>query len=111
MAYLYEVCNANGGKCLLSIDEIITNMYPKVDLTPEVVQEIVKNLAFDDYIEVVNSDKKGESVYCIALTEHGQAFIRENNNTKRNTRMLIIRTVLLAVLSFVVGVILKAIFS
>jgi DNA-binding MarR family transcriptional regulator len=111
MSYLYDVCIANGGKCLLSIEEIINNLYSKVDLTEDKVQEIVKNLAFDDYIEVVDSDKKGERVYCITLTEHGQAFVRENNNTKRNTRMLIIRTVLLAVLSFVVGVILKAIFS
>ncbi len=111
MSYLYEACTTNGGKCLLSIEDIMSNMYSKVDLTPDAVEEIVKNLAFDDYIEVVHSDKKGEIVYCITLTEHGQAFVRENNNSRRNTRMLIIRTVLLAVLSFVVGVVLKAIFS
>jgi len=111
MNYIYEKCSANGGKCLLTVGDIITNLYSKVDLTEEVVEDIMQNLVFDNYIELIKSDKKGESVYCISLTDHGNAFAREKSNNNRNTRMLVIRTVLLAVLSFAVGLILKAIFS
>ena len=111
MSYLYKTCVANGGKCLVSSADIINNVYSRVDITEDVVEDILKNLVYDNYIEVINSDKKGEKVYCISLTEHGNGFARENSNTKRNTRMLIIRTVLLAVLSFAVGMILKVLFS
>jgi len=51
MNYIYEKCSANGGKCLLTVGDIITNLYSKVDLTEEVVEDIMQNLVFDNYIE------------------------------------------------------------
>ena len=111
MQFLFDSCNANGGTCLLSAKDIANNVYSKIDLSEYEVDEVVKNLIFDNYIDVVYSDKKGQTIYCIKLTEQGQAFARERHNTKVKASVLIIRTVLLAILSFVVGIILKAIFS
>ena len=68
-------------------------------------------LSQENYISVVNSDKNGKLVYCISVLVKGKAFIREQENAKKNLTIMIVRTVALAVLSFVVGIILKAIFS
>ncbi len=111
MQYLFDTCGANGGKCLVSAKDISTSIYSKIDLNEHEIDEVIKNLTLDNYIDVIYSDKKGQTIYCVTLKELGQAFAREKRNSKINTSVLIIRTVLLAVLSFVVGIILKAIFS
>lgn len=111
MQFLFDSCNNNGGTCLLSAKDITTNVYAKLDLSEYEVDDIIKNLVFDNYIDVVYSDKKGQMIYCVKLTEQGQAFAREKHNTKVKASVLIIRTVLLAILSFVVGLILKALFT
>ena len=111
MQYLFDTCMSNGDKCLLSAKEISVAVYSKVDWTEYEVDQIINNLALDEYLNVIHSDKKGQTVYCISLAEKGKAFARERHNSKVTTNMLILRTVLLAVLSFVIGLILKAIFT
>ena len=112
MQYLFNTCKSlEDGKCLLSAKDIATKVYSKADLTEFEIDEMIKNLVLENYIEVLYSDKKGQTVYLITLTEKGHAFDREKRNTKIKTSVLIVRTVLLAILSFVVGLILKAIFT
>ena len=111
MQYLFDTCMSNDNKCLLSAKDISVAVYSKVDMTEYEVDEIIKNLSLDEYIDVIYSDKKGQTVYCISLDEKGKAFAREKHNNKVTINMLILRTVLLAILSFVVGLILKAIFT
>lgn len=111
MQFLFETCKNNDGKCLLSARDIATNVFAKTELTDFEVADIINNLKLDEYIDVIYSDKKGQEVYLVSLKEKGEGFLREKQNTKSTTRMLIIRTVLLAILSFVVGLVLKAIFS
>ena len=111
MQLLFDCCNNNGGKCLMSAKDIAGKVYSRIDLTEFEIDEIVKNLIMDDYIDVIYSNKKGQIVYCITLKSKGVAFKREKHNSKVNITMLVVRTILLAVLSFVVGVVLKKIFS
>ena len=51
-----------------------------------------------------------EAIYCINICSKGKSFTREEHNIKKSWTTAVVRTVLLAILSFVVGLILKAIF-
>ena len=75
------------------------------------VDEIMSSLQKDNYIDYVSSDSKKGTVYCISLKTKGQLFKKDLQKEKKQNKMLIFRTIILAVLSFFVGIILKAIFS
>ena len=111
MQYLFDSSINNGGKCLVTAQDVSQNVNYKKQIQEGEVDESIKNLVLDGYVDVVYSDKKGQTVYCVTLLEKGQAFVREQQNTKKNITILVVRTVLLAVLSFIVGLVLKAIFT
>ena len=110
MNFIYSKCQ-NSETVLISPTDIATACLDKFDLTAIEIDQILNGLMLDNYIDVVNSDKKGKLVYCITLKQKGASYKRDLDQKKKTTIMLITRTVLLAILSFTVGVILKAIFS
>lgn len=110
MDFVYSKCE-NQESVLISPTDIATACMDKYDLTNVEIEQILNGLSLDNYIDVINSDKKGKLVYCISLKQKGISYKRDNEQRKKNVAMLITRTVLLAILSFIVGVILKAIFS
>lgn len=110
MNFIYSKCE-NTETALISPNDIATACLDKYDLTAIEIEEILNGLMLDNYIDVVNSDKKGKLVYCITLKQKGASYKRDIEQKKKTSAMLITRTILLAILSFVVGVILKAIFQ
>ncbi len=110
MNYIYSKCE-NQESVLISPQDIATACMDKYDLTNVEIDQILNGLVLDNYIDVINSDKKGKLVYCITLKQKGVSYKRDNEQRKKTAVMLITRTVLLAILSFIVGVILKSIFS
>lgn len=110
MNLIYSKCQ-NSESVLISPSEISTACLDKFDLTNIEIDQILSGLMLDGYIDVVNSDKKGKLVYCITLKQKGASYKRDLDQKKKTTIVLITRTVLLAILSFTVGLILKAIFS
>lgn len=74
------------------------------------LEKVMTELSQDGYFELVYSNRKGEEVYCITLTLKGRGFLREQKKFKRNVLFRVGFTVVLAVLSFIIGLILKAIF-
>ena len=110
MNFIYSKCQ-NSETALISPTDIATACLDKFDLTAIEIDQILNGLMLDNYIDVVNSDKKGKLVYCITLKQKGASYKRDLDQKKKSTIMLITRTVSLAILSFTVGVILKAIFS
>ena len=110
MAYIYEKCEGKES-VLITPDELLNCLNSKYDLTAVDVTEIVNALVLEGYITMILSDKKGKPIYCISLEKKGESFIRDLVNNKKKITLLIVRTVLLAILSFVVGLILKAIFT
>lgn len=110
MSYLFEVCNGKGSE-LISPNQIMEAVMNKYEMNEIEVDQIVNALALDEYIDVVNSDNKGKLVYCITLKAKGEAYLRESTNNKKTAAWLVTRTIALAILSFVVGMILKAIFK
>ena len=74
------------------------------------VESIVNDLKGDGYFDLIYSDRHGETVYCISLTAKGRGFLRESKLVKRNLLFRLFVTVALAVVSFIVGLILRAVF-
>ena len=110
MQYIYEVSISKKNSCILSPLDIAHAVQPKYDLKEIEINEIINGLVLDNYISVVYSDKNGKTVYCINLKQEGEAFDREQKNKKKTWAYYITRTIILAVISFAVGILLKALF-
>ena len=110
MQYILKTSNGKT-TCLLSPLDIQHCVEPKYIINEIEIQAILDGLSQENYITVVNSDKNGELIYCITILPKGRAFNREQRNIKKTWSVAVFRTIILAVISFVVGLILKSIFS
>lgn len=108
MKVIYKECVNRESLLVTPLDLI--NMSGDKNITLKTIDDIMCDLNFDGYFDLVYSDKHGEMVYCISLTEKGKGFERNRKVFKRNIVFRIGLTVALAFLSFIVGLILKAIF-
>ncbi len=109
MEYVYQKCQGKKS-CLISPREIISFIADKYVLFPEEVEKIMTNLSYDNYIEIFKSDKKGHPVFCVSLKLKGEGFHRELTNDKRNLWLTIGRTCGLAVITALIGVLIRFIF-
>lgn len=109
MDYIFGKCSSKDS-VLISPDELMNQLRPKYELSEAEVKELVDNLVLESYITMILSDKKGKPIYCISLDKKGESYERDKQNSKKATINLIIRTILLAVLSTLVGVVIKLIF-
>ena len=110
MLLLYDKC-ANKESALISPNQITISLLPKHQLTVKELDKIINNLILDGYIDVINSDNKGKTIYCVSLKMKGIAYKRDMINQKKNNRYLLIRTIILAVVSVTITLILRSIFS
>ena len=102
--------SGNRDTCLLLPIDFEHALAPKYSISQIEIQALLEGLVSENYINLVNSDKNGELIYCISILPKGKSFHREQKNIKKSWASAVIRTILLAILSFVVGIILKAIF-
>ena len=111
MKCLYDKCKDKLSQ-LIPAEEIIKySLNKKHSLSSYELDDIMTNLQKENYIDFVSSDSKKGLFYCVSLKSKGKFFLKDLKKQKRQNSFLIIRTVALAVLSFLIGVILKAIFS
>ncbi len=80
------------------------------ELKTSTIDKIVNDLCTDGYYDLVLSERRGERVYCITLTEKGKGFLRTKKLMKRNLIYRLALSALLALFSFIIGLILRAIF-
>lgn len=110
MSYLCKVCS--GKKTyLVSPHQIAQAASKKAVLSVSEIDEIMTGLAMENYIDFVVSDSKNGYFYCVTLKKRGQTYIADSKRQKKAFGLLILRTLFLAILSFVFGIILKAIFK
>ena len=109
MEYVYQKCQGKKS-CLISPREIISFVADKYVLSQDELERIMTNLSYDNYIELFKSDKKGSPVFCVSLKLKGEGFHRELTNNKRNLWFMLGRTCILAVISAIIGVLIKLIF-
>ena len=71
---------------------------------------IIQDLCSDGYFDLIYSDRHGERVYCITFSQKGQSYDRNALLMRRNVIFRLGLTIVLAIVSFLIGLILKAIF-
>ena len=74
------------------------------------LEKIIGDLSMDGYFDLVYSDRRGETVFCISILEKGKGFLRSEKQRKRNLLARLFLTIGFAIVSFLVGIILKKIF-
>lgn len=110
MNYLCKVCS--GKKTyLVSPNAIAEAICKKCVLSIAEIDEIMAALALENYIDFVVSDSKDGYYYCVTLKKKGQTYINDSKKQKKTMGLLILRSMFLATVSFVFGIILRAIFK
>lgn len=110
MKYFYNRCY-NKESCLIKPDDIKISLLPEIEITDAELDKAVNNLIYDGYIDLVVSDNKGSAIYCVSLKSKGQAFLREMENTKKENRYLLFRSIAFALLGLAVTWIIRLIFK
>ena len=110
MKYFYNRC-FNKESCLIKPEDIKISLIPEFEIDDTQLDKAINNLIYDGYIDLVVSDNKGAPIYCVSLKSKGQAFLREMENTKKENRYLIIRSIVLALLGLAVTWIIRLIFK
>ena len=110
MSAVYDMCDGKES-CLVSPMEIVSLLPAKRRYTPQKVEQILRSLELDDYFDLIASERKGEKMYVITLHPNGVAYKRTVVQVRRNVTFKIVLSVAGAVVTFVVGILLKMIFS
>ncbi len=110
MTYLCTRCQQKR-TYLVSPQEITQALSKKYILSIEEIDEIMVSLANENLIEFVVSDSKKGYFYCVNLKKNGQSYIHDVKKNRKVFGLLILRSIFLATVSFIFGLILKAIFS
>ena len=98
------------GICLVSPSELLAMLPTRKKMTLERLEDLLQQLAFDQYFELLSSERKGEKMYVISLRANGYAYKRCSLQQKRSVAMKMLLAILSAVVAFVVGLLLKRIF-
>ena len=110
LKYLCKVC-VGKKTYLISPHEIAMELCKKMVLSVNEIDEIMASLSLQNYIDFVVSDSKNGYYYCVKLKKKGQTYLTDVKRQKKTLLMLVLRSIFLATVSFVFGLILKAIFK
>lgn len=110
MDILYSLC-LEEGSCLCAPWDILQQFEGKENMDEGKLEKILLDLQSDGYVSVLHSDRRGEPMYVITMRAEGFAYRRENRRIKRDIYFKIALATGGAVLSFLVGVLLRTFFS
>ena len=110
LRYLCKVCTKRR-TYLISPHEIASSLSKSFVLSIAEIDEIMATLSSEDYIDFVVSESKNDYFYCVTLKKRGQSYETNLKEERKKFGLLILRTLFLAIVSFVFGLILKAIFA
>jgi len=111
MRVIYKKTTKNKGMCLIRPVDLMVGISYGLDFKAEDLEPTIKALVYDEYIELVESDKKGDFYYCITLLKKGFAFQRSEEQRVRARRSSIITKVLLALLGAAVTIVLTRVIA
>ncbi|MBO5394321.1 MAG: hypothetical protein J6A28_00255 [Clostridia bacterium] len=107
---LCEVCDGKKTH-LISPHDIAKSVSRKIVLSVSEIDEIMTSLSLQNYIDFVVSDSKNGYFYCVKLKKKGQTYLADSKRQKKTLGLLVLRSIFLASVSFVFGLILRAIFK
>ena len=110
MSYLCEIC-PDKKTYLVSTSQIAEFVSKKYVISLAELGDIMISLCKDNYLDFVVSDSKKGYYYCVNLKNKGLTFKKDIQKEHKAIFGLIARTILLSLLSFVLGLLLKAIFK
>ena len=110
LSFLCQVCSSKKTS-LVSPHDIAKKVCKKAVLSVNEIDEIMTNLSLQNYLDFVVTDSKDGYYYCVKLKKKGQSYLQDQKNQKKALLMLVLRSMFLASVSFVFGLILKAIFD
>lgn len=110
LKYLCKVC-VGKKTYLISPHDIAKEVSNKLILSISEIDEIMASLSMQNYIDFVVSDSKNGYYYCVKLKKKGQTYLSDAKKQKKELLKLMLRSMFLATVSFVFGLILKAIFK
>ena len=108
--YLLEICPDKRPYLILA-EQIAEFISKKFLISTSELDDIMITLAKDNYIDFVVSDSKKGYYYCITLKNKALTLKKDLKKQKQEFWMLVAKTVGFAILSFVIGIILKTIFK
>lgn len=111
MRVIYKKTTKNKGMCLIRPVDIMVGISYAIDFKEEDLEPTMKALVYDEYIDLVESDKKGDFYYCITLLKKGFAFQRSEEQRLRARRSSIIFKVLLALIGSAVTIVLTRVLA
>ena len=83
MNAVYSLCHEKG-ICLVSPTELMAMLPTRKKMTLEKLEDLLNQLALDQYFELLSSERKGEKMYVISLRANGYAYKRCSLQQKRN---------------------------
>lgn len=110
MVYLCGRCQKNK-TYLISPQDIAQELSKKFVLSIAEIDDIMVALANENLIDFVVSDGKNGYFYCVNLKKAGQSYLADIKKGKKALGMMVVRSCFLATVSFVFGIILRAIFK
>lgn len=108
MTALCKMCKDKNSTLISPLDLI--SIVGDKSFSQTALDQVMDDLSSDGYFDLIYSDRRGEKVYCITLLERGKGYTRGVKVFKRNLLFRLGLTVALAIVSFLIGLILKAIF-
>ena len=110
LLYLGEICHEKK-TYLIPTQDIAQFVSKKFVISLAELDDIMISLSKDNYLDFVVSDSKKGYYYCVNLKNKGLTFKKDLKKQHRELLWLIARTVILTVVSFILGLLLKAIFK
>lgn len=109
MKIIYDKAVNKNKAIIITEEEIMSQIPEKAKINLCDLRNILKQLVIDNYFEMIHSEKKGEPVLVITLSKNGEAFERELTQQKRNLRQKLVITVICAIITAVIGIIIRSI--
>ena len=104
MRVIYKQTTKNKGMCLIRPVDLMVGIPYSLEFKAEDLEPTIRALVYDEYIDIVESTKKGNFYYCITLLKKGFAFQRSEEQRLRARRSSIIWKVLLALIGAAVAI-------
>ena len=97
--------------CLASDADILCHIPQRAGISEKRLADIINCLEYDGYIDVVISDRHGEMVYCITVSQKGKGIRRESVQSKRYFLYRIFLAAASAAITFLIGKLLYAVIN
>ena len=110
MKRVYTLCQERG-ICLVTAAELLSGIKHGERWTESDLEKTLLDLKADKYFDLLYSERKGEKTYVITLHEEGFAYPRMELQLRRDFALKMAWAAMSAGVAFLVGVLLKFVFS